>query len=99
MLIVPHVEGVVLVVNSEKTRQEAVRLAVQNLQRTNSAFVVSVLNMANTKGGNNAYYYYDAGRYYSVDGTEGPGHQARNSGGRFRLFKRLARHREDVTKT
>ncbi len=99
MLIVSYVEGVVLVVNSEKTRQEAVRLAVQNLQRTSSVFVVSVLNMANTKGSNTAYYYYDTAHYYSVDGTEGSRHQASDSGGRFKFFKRLARRREDATKT
>ena len=68
-------DGVLLVLDSGRTRREVAKRAVEALRRVNARVVGVLLNRMPTRGpGYYYYYYYYSGHYYtSGDGRNGNG--------------------------
>lgn len=72
LIIASLVDGVLLVVESGRTRREPVRLAIQLIERANPKFISTVLNKVVPRG-QHGYggYYYDYAYEYGVNGSQG----------------------------
>jgi non-specific protein-tyrosine kinase len=62
-VLAARASGVLLVVNTGKTRRAAVRQAVEGLRKVGANLLGCVLNMVTMRGGRSAYYY--SSYYYS----------------------------------
>ncbi|MFN2186486.1 MAG: hypothetical protein ACK2UU_21090, partial [Anaerolineae bacterium] len=62
--------GVLMVVNTGKTRRAAVRQAVEGLRKVGANLLGCVLNMVSPRGGRSSYYYssYYYSHYYGESG-------------------------------
>jgi non-specific protein-tyrosine kinase len=71
-VLAARASGVLMVVNTGKTRRAAVRQAVEGLRKVGANLLGCVLNMVTTRGGRSAYYYssYYYSHYYG-DGRDG----------------------------
>ena len=87
MLLGGLVDGVLMVVNSERTRQDTVKHSVENLRQAAPAFMGAVLNKVSTKG-RGGYYYYYYSSYYGEDGQERQSRRSRLFGKVFRKKRR-----------
>jgi non-specific protein-tyrosine kinase len=74
-VLAARASGVLMVVNTGKTRRAAVRQAVEGLRKVGANLLGCVLNMVTTRGGRSAYYYssYYYSHYYG-DGRSGGRH-------------------------
>ena len=78
MLMVPLVDGVLLVVDAERTRRGPVRRSVEMLQLANPQVVGAVLNKVSARaGGYGSYYYYHDNHYAEADSAESDGSRRR----------------------
>jgi succinoglycan biosynthesis transport protein ExoP len=71
-VLAARASGVLMVVNTGKTRRAAVRQAVEGLRKVGANVLGCVLNMVSTRGGRGSYYYasyYDS-HYYGDSGQE-----------------------------
>lgn len=70
-----HCDGVLLVLDSSRTRREVAKRAIETLHRVNARVVGVLLNRMPTRGPGYYYYYYNySGHYYtSGDGRNGNG--------------------------
>lgn len=73
-------DGVLLVVESAKTRQDAARRAAQELAKVNARVLGVVVNRISARLAGSNYYYYD---YYRPDTEDGNGEGPRPKGKRF----------------
>ena len=90
MLLVPQVDGIILVINTQRTRRGAVRRGTEILWQAKPGFVGVVLNKVNsTSRGSYSYTYY----YYSPSyGVEDGANQRQKPLRKFRsLAKKLMR--------
>jgi Mrp family chromosome partitioning ATPase len=71
-VLAARASGVLLVVNTGKTRRAAVRQAVDGLRKVGANVLGCVLNMVSTRGARSSYYYssYYYSHYYG-DGKPG----------------------------
>ncbi|MGD9404440.1 MAG: polysaccharide biosynthesis tyrosine autokinase [Anaerolineae bacterium] len=90
-VLAARASGVLMVVNTGKTRRAAVRQAVEGLRKVGANLLGCVLNMVTTRGGRSAYYYssYYYSHYYG-DGRDGG---RRGIVGRLRRLGRDSRRR------
>ncbi len=84
-VLAARASGVLMVVNTGKTRRAAVRQAVEGLRKVGANVLGCVLNMVSTRGARSSYYY--SSYYYSHYYGDG-------EGGRQRLVERLRRPRK-----
>ena len=86
-VLAARASGVLMVVNTGKTRRAAVRQAVEGLRKVGANVLGCVLNMVSTRGARSSYYYssYYYSHYYGDGGR----------GGRRGLVGRLRRSRQD----
>ncbi len=73
-------DGVLLVVESAKTRQDAARRAAQELAKVNARVLGVVVNRISARLAGSNYYYYD---YYRPDAEDGDGEGPRAGRRRF----------------
>jgi capsular exopolysaccharide synthesis family protein len=66
-ILAKHSQGVLLVINTEKTPRAMVARAVESLERANARLFGTVLNRL-ARSARSYYYYYDAYSYYYEDG-------------------------------
>lgn len=66
MILVPLVEGVLLVIDTQRTKRQATKRAHENLQRANPAYVGVVLNKVTVDDAGSTYYYY---YYHTPEGN------------------------------
>ena len=85
IVLAAQVDGVLLVVDSNGTRRDALRRTAQNLNQVNPNILGAVLNKVKS-GRSGGYYYYDSYHSYSADGAAGA------SDGRFRRLTGLLRN-------
>jgi capsular exopolysaccharide synthesis family protein len=84
------IDGVLLVIDSGKTRQDVAKRAVEALKQVNARLVGVLLNRMPTRGsGYYYYYYYYKQGYYSSDDDQ----QRGGRGGLFRSGKKRKRGR------
>ena len=81
MLLVSMVDGVLMVVNTQRTRRDAVRRGIESLRQGNPGFIGAVLNKVSAKWRGSYYYYY----YYGGDGAE----RGKKGPRRFRPFAKI----------
>lgn len=80
LVLSQHVDGVILVVNGERSKREQVATAVESLEQVDAKIIGTVLNEAKRSGGTYGYGY---GYGYGFDDAQ------RNGGGRLsRIFRR-----------
>lgn len=70
MILSTQSDGVLLVLDVDRTRRDAARRVVEGLQQVNARVVGVLLNRVPTKGG--GYYYYYSRDYISDDNHRGP---------------------------
>jgi Mrp family chromosome partitioning ATPase len=88
-VLAARASGVLMVVNTGKTRRAAVRQAVEGLRKVGANVLGCVLNMVSMRGARSSYYY--SSYYYSHYYRDG------DRGGRRGLVGRLRRLRETDT--
>ncbi|MCX6032009.1 MAG: polysaccharide biosynthesis tyrosine autokinase [Chloroflexi bacterium] len=71
-----HCDGVLLVLDSGKTRREVAKRALEALKRVNARVVGALLNRMPTRGAGYYYYYYYTHYYTSGDGRDGDSTEA-----------------------
>ena len=81
MLLTPLVDGVLMVVDANRTGRDTVKRGAETLLQANPSTVGMVLNKVSSRG-NGYYYYYSQYCYYSQNGTGG-----RSNGKHGRLSK------------
>ncbi len=71
-IVAAHVDGVLLVIDAGNTRLNAVRTALDNLNRSKTRIVGTVLNKVSARGSGDKYYYYSQqyGQYTSAPTTK-----------------------------
>jgi capsular exopolysaccharide synthesis family protein len=62
-VLAARADGVLMVVNTGRTRRAAVQQAVEGLRQVGANLMGGVLNMVEVRGGRSSYYYYSS--YYS----------------------------------
>ena len=92
MLLTPLVDGVLLVVNTQRTRREALKRSGEHLRQANPPFVGTVLNKVSPRGRGSSYYQYYYYYYYSY-GEDGRKHRSHKFKGFGLLSKVLGRGR------
>ena len=70
-ILASKVDGTMLVVDSSKTRAQALRRAKEALAKSKTRLLGAVLNKLKRRGGGHYYYYY----YYSADGDKKKRHR------------------------
>ena len=70
-ILASKVDGTMLVVDSSKTRAQALRRAKEALAKSKTRLLGAVLNKLKRRGGGQYYYYY----YYSADGDKKKRHR------------------------
>lgn len=94
LLLASMVDGVVLVVDSSQTSEDAVRRSVESLKQTSATLLGGVLNKVAPRGRSDYYYYYyDSYNYYSRQDSDdgGPTNRSTHStNGRAASFRRKA---------
>ena len=88
-VLAARASGVLMVVNTGKTRRAAVRQAVEGLRKVGANLLGCVLNMVSTRGARSSYYY--SSYYYSH-------YYGDHEGGRKGLIDRILRRRERDTR-
>ena len=88
-VLAARASGVLMVVNTGKTRRAAVRQAVEGLRKVGANVLGCVLNMVSMRGARSSYYY--SSYYYSHYYRDG------DRGGRRGFVGRLRRQRETDT--
>lgn len=88
-ILAARADGVLMVVNTGRTRRTAVRQAVDSIQQVGANLIGAVLNMVDTRGVRGSYYYYPSYYYYS----HYYGHEQRpKRTGLFQRFRRQEQH-------
>jgi capsular exopolysaccharide synthesis family protein len=92
-VVAPRVDGVVLVVDSRRTRAGALKHAVEVLQRGHATVLGVVLNKVKALEGGDYYYYYSSYRSYaaspsSTNGNGANGTAAKGKGARLLGLRR-----------
>ncbi len=70
-VLAKHSQGVLLVINTEKTPRAMVARAVESLDRANARLFGTVLNRL-ARSARSYYYYYDAYSYYNDENDDQP---------------------------
>jgi capsular exopolysaccharide synthesis family protein len=70
-VLAARTDGVLMVVNSGRTRRVVVQQAVGGLRQVGANVVGAVLNMVNVRGGRSYYYYYSVYSHYYGDQEQG----------------------------
>jgi succinoglycan biosynthesis transport protein ExoP len=99
-VLAARASGVLMVVNTNKTRRAAVRQAVDGLRKVGANLLGCVLNMVSPRGGRSSYYYssYYYSHYYGESGQgkrRGLLGRLRKSKGGRRLTHRTSTEPED----
>jgi non-specific protein-tyrosine kinase len=90
-VLAARASGVLMVVNTGKTRRAAVRQAVEGLRKVGANLLGCVLNMVSMRGGRSSYYY--SSYYYSHYYGDGGRAEPRDLMGRLRRLGRRSERR------
>jgi Mrp family chromosome partitioning ATPase len=73
-VLAPHVDGIILVLDEEKTKMRAAALTCQMFKMVGGKILGIVVNKFDTRhAGYGGYYYYQYGGYYGTDNDDGDG--------------------------
>jgi Mrp family chromosome partitioning ATPase len=73
-VLAPHVDGIVLVLDEEKTKMRAAALTCQMFKMVGGKILGIVVNKFDTRhSGYGGYYYYQYGGYYGTDNDDRDG--------------------------
>lgn len=87
-VLAARTDGVLLVVNADRTRRVAVQQATEGLRQVGASLLGGVLNMVDIRRGRGAGYYSYYGNYYSHYYGEGEGRRRRGPRGWWRRLTR-----------
>jgi capsular exopolysaccharide synthesis family protein len=94
-VLAARTDGVLMVVNTGKTRRAAVQQAVDGLGQVGANLLGGVLNMVDMRGGRSSYYYYSY-HYSHYYGDSVPENRSGLAGRLSRLGRRSRERREGV---